>query len=151
MPKPKARAPVDPFVLDTHVWIWVMQGAKTELSPATVSLIEEAGGAAGLVISAISLWEVAMLEAKRRITLSRSIDEWVNAAMTAPGIRLVDLSPEIALESARLPGGPHGDTADRIIIATTRVLGARLITCDSRILDYGASGHIRVRDGRSNS
>lgn len=151
MPKARAGASGGPFVLDTHVWIWIMEGAKSELSAVTVSLIEEAGGAAALAVSAISVWEVAMLEAKRRITLSRSIDEWVNAALTAPGIRLVDLNPEIALESARLPGGPHGDPADRIIIATTRVLGARLITCDDRILAYGASGHIRVRNGRSSS
>jgi PIN domain nuclease of toxin-antitoxin system len=44
-----------------------------------------------------------MLEAKRRIPLSRSIDEWVRAALTAPGLRLVDLTPEISLESTRLP------------------------------------------------
>jgi PIN domain nuclease of toxin-antitoxin system len=89
-----------------------------------------------------------MLEKKGRITLSRSIDEWTKAALTAPGIRLVDLSPEIAIESTRLPGEPHGDPADRIIIATARVLGATLITRDEQIVSYASGGHVRVRDSK---
>jgi PIN domain nuclease of toxin-antitoxin system len=129
----------------------MLEGMKSELSTATISVIEEAGGRAELVISAISVWELAMLEAKGRITLSRSIDEWVRAALTAPGLRLVDLTPEISLESTRLPGAPHGDPADRMIVATARVLGGTLITCDDQILSSGAEGHLRVRDGRKKS
>jgi PIN domain nuclease of toxin-antitoxin system len=138
-------------VLDTHVWIWVLEGRRKELSNATVNLIEEAAGRAELAVSAISVWETAMLEAKGRISLSRSVDEWVAAALTAPGMRLVDLTPEIALESTRLPGEPPNDPADRMIVATTRVLGATLVTCDEQILNYGATGHARVRNGRSRS
>jgi PIN domain nuclease of toxin-antitoxin system len=92
-----------------------------------------------------------MLEARGRISLSQSVDEWVAAALTAPGVRLVELSPEIALESTRLPGQPPKDPADRMIVATTRVLGATLVTCDEEILDYGSTGHVRVRNGRSRS
>ena len=148
MPKARRRGPSGPLVLDTHVWIWMLEGVESELSAATVSVIEDAGGRAQVVVSAISVWELAMLEAKGRITLSRSIDEWVRAALTAPGLRLVDLAPEISLESTRLPGTPHGDPADRMIIATARVLGGTLITCDDQILSYGAEGHVRVRNGR---
>jgi PIN domain nuclease of toxin-antitoxin system len=151
MPRPRGGTSVDPFVLDTHVWIWMMEGLKSDLSNATVRAIEEAGGRAELALAAISVWELGMLEARGRITLSRSIDEWVRAALTAPGLRLVDLTPEIAVESTRLPGNPHGDPADRMIIATTRVLGGTLITCDDQILAYGASGHLSVRNGRSRS
>jgi PIN domain nuclease of toxin-antitoxin system len=136
------------LVLDTHVWIWIMEGVKTELSAATIRLIERSAADSALAISAISVWEVAMLEKKGRITLSRSIDEWTKAALTAPGIRLVDLSPEIAIESTRLPGEPHGDPADRIIIATARVLGATLITRDEQIVSYASGGHVRVRDSK---
>lgn len=149
MPKPKVAQ--GPLVLDTHVWIWVMEGARSELSTATISLIEDTAGRSELAISVISVWEVAMLEAKGRITLSRSIDEWVNAALTAPGTRLVELTPEIALESTRLPADLHGDPADRIIVATTRALGGMLITCDDRILDYSRHGHVRTRSCRKRS
>jgi PIN domain nuclease of toxin-antitoxin system len=138
-------------VLDTHIWIWILEGRRGDLSNATVTLIEEAAGRAELAVSAISVWEVAMLEARRRISLSCSIDEWIAGALTAPGVRLVDLSPEIALESTRLPGEPPKDPADRMIVATTRVLGATLVTCDAKVLRYGATGHVRTRNGRSRS
>jgi PIN domain nuclease of toxin-antitoxin system len=151
MPRSRAEAPVGPVVLDTHAWIWMLEGVDSELSPATISFVEEAGGQAQLAVSAISVWELAMLEAKGRITLSRSIEEWVKAALTAPGLRLVDLTPEISLESTRLPGSLHGDLSDRMIVATARVLGGTLITCDHRILAYGSEGHVRVRDGRKRS
>jgi PIN domain nuclease of toxin-antitoxin system len=151
MPRPKGRTSTGPFVLDTHVWIWLMEGLKSELSDATVRVIEEAGSRSELALAAISVWELGMLEAGSRITLSRSIDEWVRVALTAPGLRLVDLTPEVAVESTRLPGGPHGDPADRMIIATTRVLGGTLITCDEQILAYGAGGHLSVRDGKAKS
>ncbi len=151
MPKPKGATPAGPLVLDTYVWIWLMEGLKSELSSVTVKAIEEAGGHSELALAAISVWELSMLEARGRLTLSRSVDEWVRAALTAPGLRLVDLTPEIAVESTRLPGNPPGDPADRMIIATTRVLGGTLITCDDQILTYGASGHLNVRDGRSRS
>jgi PIN domain nuclease of toxin-antitoxin system len=150
MPKPKPST-VGPIILDTHVWIWMMEGASKALSPATVSLVESAGGRSELAVSAISVWELAMLETKGRITLSRSIDEWVNAALTAEGMRLAQLTPEIALESSRLPGDVHGDSADRMIVATARVLGATLVTCDEQILEYGSAGHVRVRNGRARS
>jgi PIN domain nuclease of toxin-antitoxin system len=148
MPKAEEGRPPGTLLLDTHVWIWMMEGVKSELSSATISLIEEAAGRSELALSAISVWELAMLEAKGRITISRSIDEWVRAALGVTGLRLVDLSPEIAMESTRLPEDPHGDPSDRMIIATARVIGATLVTCDQQILAYGAQGHLRVRNGR---
>ena len=100
MPKAKPAGATCLLVLDTHVWIWVLEGAKAQLSSATVNLVEEAAGRAEVAVAAISVWEVAMLAAKRRITLSHSIDEWAAAALAAPGIRLVELTPQIALENA---------------------------------------------------
>jgi predicted nucleic acid-binding protein len=87
---------------------------------------------------------VAMLEAKGRISLSRPVNDWVHAALHAPVVRLLPLSPEIATESTRLPGGPPGDPADRILMASARHLGGELATCDREILDYSAGGQLKV-------
>lgn len=89
-----------------------------------------------------------MLEARGRISLSRPVDEWVRAALRAPGARLLDLSPEISIESTRLPDEPHGDPADRILVASARVTGARLVTRDRSILGYAESGHLSALDSR---
>ncbi|MEO7217723.1 MAG: PIN domain-containing protein, partial [Gemmatimonadaceae bacterium] len=56
-----------------------------------------------------------------------------------PGVRVIELTPRIAVGSTRLPGKPHADPADRILIATARDTGARLVTCDKRILQYAES------------
>jgi PIN domain nuclease of toxin-antitoxin system len=131
-------------VLDTHVWIWVVEGDRTALSATAIDAIERAARAGAVRVSAISVWEVAMLEVKGRISLSRPLDDWVNAALHAPGIRLLPLSPEIAIGSTRLPGAPNGDPADRILMASARHLGGQLATCDREILSYSTGGQLKV-------
>ena len=65
----------------------------------------------------------------------------VREALATPGLSLIPLSPEIAIQSRRLPGQFHGDPADRILVATARVTGARLMTSDRKILAYGRLRH----------
>ena len=142
MPDPPSAA----IVLDTHVWLWLVQGEASRLSAEAIRQLEAGSRRGELLVSAISVWEVAMLESRGRITLSRPVDDWVRAALAAPGTRLLPLAPEIAVESTRLPGPPHGDPADRILIASARIHGARLATCDRAILDYADLGHVVVLD-----
>jgi PIN domain nuclease of toxin-antitoxin system len=139
-------APDTDTVLDTHVWIWLVEGVRAALSAAAIEAIERAAKGGAVWVSAISVWEVAMLEARGRISLSRPVGDWVQAALHAPGVRLLPLSPEIAIESTRLPGAPHGDPADRILMASARHLGAQLATCDRESLAYAADGQLRVLD-----
>ena len=130
-------------LLDTHAWIWLVNGDDS-LSVTARTAIADAANEAEVHVSAISLWEVGMLEAKGRIRLGRDPLAWVSEAVSRPGITLVPLTPEIAVTSSRLPGYLRGDPADRILIATARVLPATLITHDARILEYGQSDHISV-------
>ena len=138
-----------PLVLDTHVWLWVMSGRFDELSMNALEEVERASSEGRIGIAAISVWEVAMLERLRRISLSRPVEDWVSAALRAPGTHLKEMSPAIAIESTRLPGEPPRDPADRMLIATARVLGGQLATRDSSILDYAEDGHVRVLDVRA--
>jgi PIN domain nuclease of toxin-antitoxin system len=43
-----------------------------------------------------------------------------------------------------LSGTFHGDPADRMIVATSLLRNATLITRDAAILAYGAQGHAKV-------
>jgi len=70
------------------------------------------------------------------------------AALRGPGVRFLELSPSIAVQSTRLPGAPPPDPADRILIAGARSQSARLATCDESLLDYATSGHVQVLNGR---
>jgi PIN domain nuclease of toxin-antitoxin system len=95
------------LLLDTHVWLWLVSGAEP-LRRSVLSAVEGAARRGRIRVSAISVWEVAMLEAKGRIRLAKDCLAWVQEALSAPGTSLVPLMPEIAVESSRLPGEFHG-------------------------------------------
>lgn len=133
----------DSLLLDTHVWIWLMEGHE-RLRPDVREAIQRAVPEQLLSVSAISVWEVAMLEARGRIVFDVDCTIWVSQALSAPGLSLTPLRPDIAVASTRLPGDFHGDPADRIIAATARQSGCTLITADEAILRYAESGHLRV-------
>jgi PIN domain nuclease of toxin-antitoxin system len=120
------------IVLDTATWIWRASDPR-RLSGRARRAIDESDGA---LVSAISVWEVAMLVAKRRIRLDRPVEQWVDLALALPGIQLASLDPAIAVRSTRLPGEFHPDPADRIIVATALENAVPIITPDERILSY---------------
>lgn len=122
------------IILDTHIWVWWVHG-DTQLSGSHAQLIlDNENGEIG--ISAISLWEAAKLVELGRLVLPIALDQWFTDALAYPGVRVVDLTPAIVIESTQLPGRFHRDPADQIIVATARVLGCDLLTADQRIRDY---------------
>jgi PIN domain nuclease of toxin-antitoxin system len=131
-------------VLDTHVWIWLVNGGPERMLGGATDAIRRASAASALAVSAISLWEVAMLESKGRLQLQMECLEWVTEAIKRAGLRVIPLSPEIAVASARLPGDLHGDPADRIIAATARHESAILVTRDHSLLRYAGQGYLRA-------
>ena len=74
-----------------------------------------------------------------------SVNAWIDQAIRGPGIRVVGLSPEIAVASTQLPGSFHRDPADRIIVATARLRGTSLVTVDEKIVEYE---HVETIDFR---
>jgi PIN domain nuclease of toxin-antitoxin system len=129
------------LVLDTHVWIWLLLGR--ELAADAVSLIEQAGRAQALFISAITPWEIAMLAKKGRLVLAADTRAWVAQAIERSRVQVAPIEPDIAVDGGELDEF-HGDPADRIIVATARHATAQLLSRDDRILRYGAAGHVRV-------
>jgi PIN domain nuclease of toxin-antitoxin system len=130
-------------VLDTHIWFWMMTGERP-LQPATQSEIDRTARRHELVIPVISIWELAMLNAKGRIRFKEPIADWVAESLALPGLRLAQLTPSIAILCHQLPGSLQADPADRLIIATAMELDATLVTRDAAILAYGDEGHIKV-------
>jgi PIN domain nuclease of toxin-antitoxin system len=96
----------------------------------------QANEANGLGVSAISCWEVAKLVERGRLTLPVPVGPWMQQALGYPGVRLIPLSPEVAVESTQLPGAFHRDPADQIIVATARILNCPLVTLDQLIRAY---------------
>lgn len=132
---------MEKILLDTHVFIWMIT-AENKLSNSIHKKITEYLPGRRVLLSAITVWEIAVLVQKRRLQLSLPIKAWVEQALTTPGLTVVPLSTAILLESCLLPGDLHDDPADRMIIATARLENAALITRDSRILEYSKQGFI---------
>lgn len=140
--------PSGPLLLDTHIWVWYVEGARDRFARRIEPLVEAAVDRRELLVSAISLWEIAQLEARGRLELSQDVRAWMARALAFPGVRLKALSPAVAIDSTRLPGTPHGDPADRMLMATARQTGATLVTCDLQILAYSSTGAVRTLDAR---
>lgn len=132
------------LLLDTHIWLWYAEGTTERLRPASVKKLDDARRGDGLWVSAISVWEIGVHSAKGRIQLSVPLRDWVDRALAIAGIRLLPLDAASAAESTLLPGNPHGDPADRLLIATARTQGIPLATRDDPIIRYAKLGFLRV-------
>lgn len=127
------------IVLDTHIWVWWVHG-EDRLSREQVAAIADAESDE-IGVSIISCWEVAKLVECGRLALNAGISEWLDQALSYPGVSLLPLTPSIVVESTRLPGEFHRDPADQMIVATARVYQALLVTCDHKLTDYP---HVRT-------
>lgn len=126
----------DSIVLDTHVWFWLLIKHDRLNKPNILNQIYEAHTKSMLFISAITIWELGMLFQKDRIRISGPPMQWINNAIQTSGVQITPLHPEISISSSYLRGSPPNDPADRMIIASTQFLNGRLISADSRIIDY---------------
>jgi PIN domain nuclease of toxin-antitoxin system len=126
-------------VLDTHAWIW-WNDDPARLSARARDVLSDAES---IGIAAISCWEIAMLVLGGRISLDREVRRWVEQALTRPGLEAIPLSPRVAVDAALLEReGFAPDPADRLIYATARHRGARLITRDAAIREFDPRGTI---------
>lgn len=139
-----------PLLLDTHVWLWTLDGTAGAMADEARTLIQHAAAARRLFVSDFSYWELAMLVSKGRLQLASDVAIWLDRAAQAPGISSVPVTRDVLIYSTRLPGNPHGDPADRILLAHAQILGASLMTCDRGIVGYASrTPGIPVCDARS--
>ncbi len=119
-------------VLDTHAWIWWLD-RDPRLGPGAIEALDALPADDRPILCDISLWEVAMLVERRRLSFALPFAEWLRAAAHPRTVRLQAVTPDIALEVSRLPASFHRDPADRLIVATCRMLGAPLVSRDRLI------------------
>jgi PIN domain nuclease of toxin-antitoxin system len=116
------------LLLDTHIWLWSVSSPH-RLTPKVRRALEKPGHE--LWLSPISTWEVVLLLQKGRISIDRHFEAWLPLAMGS--LREALLSHDIAATARDLPL-PHGDPADRLLVATARVLNLTLVTADERLI-----------------
>lgn len=115
------------IVLDTHVWLWWV-AQPDRLSAAARAALDDAER---IGVSTLSVWEVAMLTARKRISLDRPVDAWVRQALARPRVEALAPSAAAAVAAGLLDGERFpGDPVDRLVYATAKELRAPLVTRD---------------------
>jgi PIN domain nuclease of toxin-antitoxin system len=121
------------LLLDTHIVLWLSSGDKRlgKTTRRTIDTVWKAGGR--MLLSSVSVWEIAMLVEKGSIELDLPVDEWVERFLGRPGLEAVALDHAAAARAYRLHHLEHRDPADRLLIASAIGLGCPLVTHDDRI------------------
>ncbi len=119
------------IVLDTHALIY------DALTPARLSArareaIALAFTERELACSDISLWEIALLIAHKRLNPMMDARQFLDDLIAARHVRVLPITAEIAVLS-QSDMFSHGDPADRLIAATARLHRAPLITSDTKL------------------
>ena len=131
------------LLLDTCAAIWVAE--REDISDQAIDALNEAVDRDEPVyVSMISSWEIGLLVARGRLPLSMDPLAWFERLLDIPGMRLADISPRVLIRSSFLPGRPPKDPMDRIILATAREGGYRLMTRDRHLLAYAQDGHVQA-------
>ena len=114
------------------------------LGPLIRDRIEDAGQTDEVLLPLAVFWELAMLIVNQRLELASPVASWARDVVARPGLVVAPLTAEIAIESNALPGNFCGDPAGRMIVATSRISNAILVTRDRDIIRYAEAGHVSV-------
>ena len=135
------------LLLDTHVWIWSIDGDVRRIGRRTRQWLARAESQEAIRVSPATLFELTALHTLGRVRLARPPEQWIRESLDAAGVRIAELSPAIAIDAGHIPRDALADPLDRILVATARRLDATFLTSDSRILEYASqSGNVRVHD-----
>lgn len=123
------------ILLDTHIWLWWLH-SPDQLSERARNFLTVGEYQNTLVVSTISVWEIAVKSSIGKLSLPLAVDEWFALAKTRPGIVIEPLDPLDTIASTQLPGEFHKDPADRMIVAIARRRDMELVTADHKIPNY---------------
>jgi len=118
------------LLLDTHILIWSAFEPR-RLSPRVRRLLERSSTERWL--SPITSWEALLLVESGRLRIDLAFDEWLLEMNSVLGLNEAPLTHEVVLASREVTI-PHMDPADRLLAATARFYGLRLLTADERLL-----------------
>jgi PIN domain nuclease of toxin-antitoxin system len=134
-------------LLDTHAWIWTVEGDTRRIGRRSRQLIAGAEAREAVRISVATVFEIVALHAAGRLRLAKPPEQWIDASLDLSGVRLAELTRTVAMDAGFIPRTALADPLDRLIVATARQLGATLLSADAAMLEYAAqSRNVRVQE-----
>ena len=129
------------LLLDTETLLWWREGHR-KLGPRARAAIEQ--GAASVVVSAVTGWEIAIKSQSGRLRLRPAVDEWMPAALESSGFGVLDITMALAIAVAALPVH-HADPFDRLLIVQAQIERLTIVTSDTAFDDYD----VKILDART--
>ncbi|MEX0845251.1 MAG: type II toxin-antitoxin system VapC family toxin [Balneolaceae bacterium] len=121
-------------LLDTHIFLWWLSG-KTKLTAAEHEALDVLSSQNRLCISAITVWEIEILDRKGKISLNPDFVSWIEKIINIPGFEILPITVQHVVTQKNLPASFHFDPADRLLSATSLITGYPLATKDQKIID----------------
>jgi PIN domain nuclease of toxin-antitoxin system len=116
-------------LLDSHVLVWAVDD-PAKLSPVAAATLRDPTTA--LVVSAATIWELAIKFGLHKLMLSRPYLEWMNQALADLGATTLPITVESADVMAALPNH-HRDPFDRLLIAQSQLESISLVSADAHL------------------
>jgi PIN domain nuclease of toxin-antitoxin system len=123
------------LLIDSHTLIWAVD-QPTKLSNTAVTILQAPGN--DLVISAGTIWEIAIKVGLKKLALSQPYRTWIEQAIADLGLGILPITVESADAQAMLPHH-HRDPFDRLIVAQSQVEGLPLVSADAIFDSYGVT------------
>jgi PIN domain nuclease of toxin-antitoxin system len=124
------------ILLDTHVVVWLAQDYQRVSPKAQASIQRAREKEGGIVISDITLFEIALLASRGRVNFKPDVETTLSEVERQ--FIVLPITANIALQAFELAGGYPNDPVDRIIGATALIEDIPLITADREIRKSGA-------------
>ena len=122
------------LLLDTHTFLWFIDD-NPKLSAAAKILLESD---VDLMISAASLWEIAIKVSIGKLTLTQPYEEFIPDQLTRNSVRLLAISVEHLAVVSTLPFH-HRDPFDRLMVAQAITEQLAIVSVDDKFDPYGVN------------
>jgi len=121
------------LLIDSHALIWFVDQHQ-QLS--TVSHAAMSDPSNELLLSAGSIWEIAIKVGLGKLVLTQPYLLWMSQALSDLGITVLPVTVEYADAQANLPKH-HSDPFDRLIVAQAIIEKVSIVSADGSIDAYG--------------
>jgi PIN domain nuclease of toxin-antitoxin system len=122
-------------LIDTHTLLWAVD-QPAQLGVAAATTLQDPVNE--LLLSAATLWEIAIKVGLKKLTLSLPYREWITRAMGDLGLTVLPVTMEYADVLVRL-ASYHRDPFDRLIVAQAMAENIPIVTVDSIFGQYGVN------------
>ncbi|MBW3538956.1 MAG: type II toxin-antitoxin system VapC family toxin [Planctomycetes bacterium] len=121
------------LLLDSHTLIWAVDD-PARLTPRSTAELQNSGN--DLLLSAATIWEIAIKVGLGKLSLSMPYRQWMSQAISDLGLSVLPITVEYADRQAGLPFH-HRDPFDRLLVAQAQVEGVAVVSDDSIFDQYG--------------